>query len=127
MSQKTKKIILVEDDLAIADIYATIFKKAGIEVIVIGLGKDVLPKIKDEEIKPDIVLLDLILPDVNGMDVLKEIKGDSETKHIPVFILTNQKEEQSEKIGGVKPDKFIIKANITPTQLLELVKEQLKL
>ena len=127
MIEKSKKIILVEDDAAIVDIYATIFKKAGLKVIVVGLGKNVLSKIRDEEKKPDLVLLDLILPDINGMDVLKEIKGDSATKHIPVFVLTNQKEEQSEKIDSVKPDKFIIKANITPTQLLELVKEQLKL
>lgn len=127
MNGKPKKIILVEDDPVIADIYASVFKKAGLNVVIVGLGKDVLPTIKEEKSKPDIILLDLILPDINGMEVLRDIRNDSGVQDIPVFVLTNQKEEQGEKSNNIQPDKFIIKANITPTQLLDLIKKQLKL
>lgn len=127
--RKNKKVLLVEDDSAIIDIYQMMIKKAGFDVEVISSGQEVIKRIKDlkanEQSKPDIVLLDLILPDINGAEVLKEIKNNNVAKDIKVFILTNQ-EEGLQKLGDVKPDKFIIKANITPTQLIELIKEQLK-
>ncbi len=122
------KIYLVEDDAAIVDIYATMIKKAKIDVDVISVGAGVLRKLesveKGEEIKPDLVLLDLILPDMNGMDILFEIKKNPATKNIPVFILSNQTEANVE-YASAKPDKFIIKANTTPTDLLKIVQEQL--
>ena len=124
-----KKILLVEDDSAIIDIYEIMMKKAGFDVQVISLGQDVIKKIKKietrEEIKPDIILLDLILPDINGMEVLSEIRKSDATKNIKVFILTNQEKAEFQEKEGIKPDKFIIKANITPTQLIELIKKEL--
>ncbi len=130
MSEKKKKVILVEDDLAIIDIYQTMIQKAGFDVEAIGSGQEVIKKIKElkagDPSKPDIVLLDLILPDINGIEVLKEIRKNNTTKDICVFILTNQEESQISKLDGIKPDKFIIKANITPIQLVALIKEQLQ-
>ena len=124
-----KKIYLVEDDSAIIDIYATIIKKAHFDVEVLSLGQQVLAKIKaivaGEEPKPDLVLLDLILPDMNGMEILTEMKKNEATKNMKVFILSNQADAQSQMTGVVKPDKFIVKANITPTSLLEIIKEEL--
>ena len=120
----------MEDDVAIIDIYETMIKKANFDVEVISLAQDVIKKMKDivakEAEKPDIVLLDLILPDMNGIEVLKEIRKNNATKDIKVFILTNQEDGQGEKEDGVRPDKFIIKANITPTQLVETIKEALQ-
>lgn len=128
MEEKIKKVLLVEDDLAIADIYKTVMEKDGFKVEVVSLGEEAIKKIKDletnKDAKPDIILLDLILPDINGIEVLQEIKKTNITKDIAVFILTNQ--ENSQFSNGMKPDKFIIKANITPTQLLGLIKEELK-
>lgn len=130
MKEKIKKIILVEDDPAITDIYEIMMKKAHFNVEIVRLGQEAIKKIKSiengEEIKPDIILLDLILPDINGMEVLKEIRKNNTTKDITVFILTNQSYIESQQLDNIKPDKFIIKANITPTQLLELIKERLK-
>lgn len=124
-----KKIILVEDDPAIIDIYQILMKKAGFDVRVISSGQEVVNMIKNieegTEPKPDIILLDLILPDINGTEVFKEIKKNKKTKDIKIFILTNQQDVQPEQLGDEKPDKFIIKANISPTQLLELIKEYL--
>jgi len=124
-----KKVILAEDDAAIADIYSIILQKSGFDVEVMGLGQDVIKRVQaidnSEAPKPDIFLLDLILPDINGSEVLAQIRKTGATKDIKVFILTNQEYSQFDKMGEVKPDKFIIKANITPTQLAELIKKDL--
>lgn len=123
-----KKIILVEDDPAIIDIYTTVFKGADFDLEVISSGQEAIRRIKkndEESKKPDLVLLDLILPDVNGREVLKEIKTDDNTKNIPVFILSNDTNADWGQ-QAIKPDDFIVKANITPTQLLQVVKEKLK-
>lgn len=128
--KKIKKILLVEDDPAILDIYKIIMEKAGFAVDVIELGQRAINQIKDMAAgnaeKPDMVLLDLVLPDVNGMEVLKEIKKNDATKDIFVFILTNQKNGQSLESDDIKPEKIIIKADITPTQLVKIIEEQLK-
>jgi len=70
-------------------------------------------------------LLDLILPDINGVEVLYEIRKNDATKDIKVFVLTNQQESEMPH-SDVKPDKFIVKANTTPTQLLDIIKEYIK-
>ncbi|MEK7664377.1 MAG: response regulator [Patescibacteria group bacterium] len=124
-----KLIFLVEDDSAIADIYRTIMEKSNLNVEIFGLGQDIIKVLKSikagEREKPDIILLDLILPDMNGIDVLKEIKSNEESKSIKVFILTNQGEVKFDQTD-LRPDKVIIKANITPTQLVETIKKELK-
>jgi|SRR3989338_9066927 len=124
-----KKILLVEDDSAILDIYTTVLKKGGFEVESCSLGQDVVKKLQKieskEESRPDLVLLDLILPDMNGMEVLSQVRKNKAAKGITVFILSNQEQSQIEIPADAKPDKFIIKANITPTQLVELVRKEL--
>lgn len=129
MPEGNKKIYLVEDDPAIVDIYKTMMEKAGFNAEVMTLGQDVIKKMKSiqagEEQKPDLILLDLILPDINGVEVLAEIRSHTSTKDIVVFILSNQEESEFPP-GAPKPDKFIVKANISPTQLLEAIKKQLQ-
>ena len=71
------------------------------------------------------ILLDLILPDMNGLDILAEVKKNPKLKDILVFILSNQSDAQIPE-GAAKPDKFMIKANITPTELLEVVQKELQ-
>jgi len=124
MTGKNKKVLLVEDDSAIIDIYTIMLNKAGFDVQNVTLGQDAINAVQNkDEAQPDVVLLDLILADMNGTDVLKAIRKDEATKHLKVFILTNQQELPD--MGDVKPDKFIIKANITPTKLVEKIKEAL--
>src|SRR3989344_8062583 len=120
-----KKIFIIEDDSAIVDIYKVIFKKANFDVETMSSGQEAIDMIKKiietgKESKPDIVLLDLILPDMNGIEILKLIKNNDVTKDIKVFIMTNQEKTQLEQLNEIKPDKIIIKANTTPTQLLEI-------
>lgn len=125
-----KKVYLIEDDSAIIDIYEMMMKKAHFDVEVMSLGQEVVKKLKNvasgQEPKPDIILLDLILPDMNGMDILREIRGNDVTKDIKVFILSNQDKLDAPDLETIKPDKFIIKAHITPTQLVETIKKELK-
>ncbi len=128
MSETKKKVVLVEDDPAILDIYETMIKKAGYEVEVCSSGQEAIKKMQSvqagEASRPDIVLLDLILPDVNGIEVLKEVRKHQATKDTIVFILSNQGGVELEG-QEVKPDKFIVKANITPTELIEVIKQAL--
>jgi CheY-like chemotaxis protein len=90
-------------------------------------GKQAIEKIEEiqcgEAEKPDLVLLDLILPDMNGIEILKEIKGNEKTKDMIVFILSNYTNDEPLQTGKVRPDKFILKTSITPTELIKLIKK----
>lgn len=127
----SKVIYLVEDDSAIVDIYKALMKKFKFTLRAFSLGKEAIKAIKDikdsksEEKKPDIVLLDLILPDINGLEVLKTIRHNEATRDVKVFILTNQSDVKFEESDAIRPDKVIIKAEIAPTSLMEMIKQEL--
>ncbi len=130
MSKKIKKVLFVEDDPSIIDVYSIMMKKEHFDVEAISSGQEALRKIKNivagDNGKPDMILLDLILPDIDGMEILKEVKKNKETKDIKVLVLTNKQDTQLQLPDDFKPDNFLIKANTSPTQLLELIKKQLK-
>lgn len=119
------KILLVEDDDSISEMYKMKFEREGYQIILLKEGKGVLEKIKQE--KPNMVLLDIILPQENGFDILEELKQDTSTKNIPVFMLTNLgQQEDIDKGKQLGADGYIVKANTTPSQVLEKIKNQLK-
>jgi DNA-binding response OmpR family regulator len=120
-----KKILLVEDDPLMVDIYTTKFKEAGFSVEVASSGKEGWKKIKNE--KPDLLLLDIVLPEVTGLELLKKIKTLPSLSKIPVIILSNlaQKKDVEEGLrAGAK--KYLIKAHFTPSQVVEEIKGALK-
>lgn len=122
-----RKILLIEDDPPTVEIYKEILKKAKFEVEVLEWGKDglaVLDAIKDgKKEKPDLVLLDLILPDINGMEILRKAKKDEKLKSIPFFVLTNYSDARSEKESlQLGAEKYIVKANYTPSQIVRIIK-----
>jgi len=126
-----RKILLIEDDPPTIEIYKEILKKAKFEVEVLEWGKDgldALEAIKDgKKEKPDLVLLDLILPDINGIEILRKAKLDEKLKDIPVFVLTNYSDVKLEKESfqlGV--ERYIVKANYTPAQIVNAIKNRLK-
>ena len=123
-----KKISLIEDDPAILDIYQTMIQKAGFDVEVFPLGKEFLQAMEEmhtkENKKPDLVLLDLILPDMSGEEILVKLKKNPLTQHIKVFILSN-KENASGIIHDINPDKYIIKADTSPTALIKIIQDEL--
>lgn len=125
-----KTILLIEDDTSIIDIYKMALEGAGFDVEVVPMGKDALGKIErieeGKEEKPDLVLLDIILPDMNGMDILREMRKKNNTKDIPVFMLTNYSDDKLEKeSSSLKAEKFILKAECSPSKLVKIVKEKL--
>lgn len=126
-----KKILLIEDDLAIVDIYQIAFTGAGFEVEILNDGQSAMDKVKSIESGkdkvPDIILLDIVLPDFNGMDILKEIKKGEKTKNILLIILSNNTDVELKKMGyDLGNQKCLTKSQYSPTQLVEILKKELK-
>lgn len=119
------KIVLVEDDLPMVKMYSTKLLKENFEVVVAYDGEDGLAKIK--EFGPDLVVLDLMVPKIGGMEVLTQLRADSKTKNLPVIILSNLSQDQDiEKAKQLGVKEFLVKANHTPSQVVEKIKTYLK-
>jgi CheY-like chemotaxis protein len=126
-----KKILLIEDDLPTIELYKTALKAADFDIKTANTASQALARLKEirerKKEKPDLILLDLILPDMNGKSILKEVKERSETKDILVFILSNYSDPKLyEKLLREGADKFLVKINITPKELVKTVEEALK-
>ena len=124
----SKKILLIEDDSCMIDIYETVLKKAGFEVETLKYGhqaQKILKKIKEgKKEKPDLILLDLVLPDINGIEILKQSRAERGITHIPFFILTNYTNPDLERISRkFKAEKYILKTDFIPSQLVKEIKE----
>lgn len=118
------KIAIIEDDLAISQMYRIKFEGEGYTVETAENGKLGLELC--EQMKPDIVLLDLMMPEMNGEEMLTLMRKTSWGKDIKVVILTNMGEQEipeAVKQQGVAA--VILKADMTPRQVAELVKQQL--
>ena len=125
MKQIMKKILIIEDDSFLSEMYSTKLIQEGFETEIAINGKQGLDKIKS--IKPDLVLLDIVLPKMDGFEILESVKKDSKLKNIPIVLLTNlgQKNE-IEKGLLLGADEYIIKAHFTPTAVVTKIKEILK-
>jgi len=116
-----KKILIVEDDKFLRELISQKLLKEGYDISEAVDGEKGLKAVKDE--KPDLVLLDLILPGIDGFEVLSEVKEDALLSKIPVIILSNlgQKDdiERALKIGATD---YLIKAHFTPAEIVSKVK-----
>ncbi len=118
------KIAIVEDDLAIVQMYRLKFEAEGYEVQTASNGKLGLEMIK--AFMPDIVLLDLMMPIMNGDQMMSEMRKEDWGKNIRVVVLTNMgKEEVPKSLYDQGVEDVIIKAEMTPRQVAELVKSKL--
>ena len=118
------KIAIIEDDQAISQMYRFKFEAEGYEVETAGDGK--LGLELTEKMKPDIILLDLMMPEMNGDEMLTKMRKTNWGAKIKVIILTNMGEQEippAVKELGVSA--VVLKADMTPKQVAELVKEQL--
>lgn len=118
------KIAIIEDDVAISQMYRIKFEAEGYQVETAENGLLGLELI--EKMQPDIVLLDLMMPEMTGAEMLQKLRKTEFGKVLKVIILTNMGEQEApEIIKTLNISAFIVKADMTPRQVAELVKEQL--
>ena len=124
-----KKILIVDDDFFIRDIYSTVLKSEGFEVIMAENGKEGLKKTLSEI--PDLILLDVLMPIEDGLTMLQKLRERNDYgKKVPVILLTNLSagnEDIIRKIAKTEPVYYIVKASLTPHQVVEKVKERMSL
>ncbi len=116
------KILVVEDDPLISRMYQKIFSFEGFEVEMAGDGEEGWEKVK--KVNPNLILLDIMMPKMNGLQVLEKLKLDPDTKKIPVVMLTNlagvQDAETALAKGAIK---YIVKSEHEPQEITKMVKE----
>ena len=117
-----KRILLVEDDEFLAELYATKLNLEGFEVSLATDGEKCLRLAKEQE--PDLVLLDIVLPKMDGFEVLRQLKLGKKTKEMPVILLTNlsQKDEVSRGLSLGAND-YLIKAHFMPSEVIKKIKQ----
>ena len=118
------KIAIIEDDGVIRQMYRMKFEGEGFEVEVAENGKDGVALV--QHMKPNIILLDMHMPEMDGVTALTKIRAEKWGKDIPVIVLTNLGEEESPKnLRALGIDGYIVKADFTPRQVVARVKDAL--
>ena len=120
-----KKILIVEDEKILAEIYRDKFIEAGFKVSATFEAKEGLKLAKKE--KPDLIVLDILLPRENGVYFLTELKNDLEISSIPVVVFSNFDDPETKRTAlrlGVKD--YLIKTNYTPKEIVAKIKNYLK-
>ncbi len=123
MSMQGKKVLIVEDDFFVSDIYRTKFSHEGCEVFSANDGAQALNLLKAGNLVPDVILLDLMMPNMDGREFLEAMKTVPEVSSVPVLVLSNlsQKEDVEESIALGARD-YIVKSRMTPTEVFDRVK-----
>ncbi|MBI2450865.1 MAG: response regulator [Parcubacteria group bacterium] len=115
------KILIIDDEQPLLKLYSVLLAKEGIEVAFNTEGNLAFQRVK--EMKPNLVLLNLMLPKKNGFDVLVEIKKDPETKNIPVIIFSNLSQAtdiaKAKDLGAVD---YIVKPNVPLAEVITIIK-----
>ena len=123
MNNKTK-ILLIEDDTFLLSMYTTKFELENFKVLAAEDGEKGLRMAAKEN--PDIILLDIMLPKIDGLEVLKRIKSDDKTKNIPVILLTNlSQKSEIEQALSLGANDYLIKAHFMPSEVIERIKKVL--
>ncbi len=121
MSTIKTKVAIIEDDIAIVQMYRTKFETEGYDVSTAPDGVSGLELI--ESFEPDIVLLDLMMPNMNGLDMLSRLRSQPNGRDAKVVVLTNMGDtETATKVFKMAADDYIVKAEMTPKQVAERVK-----
>jgi len=117
-----KKIVLVEDDSLMSGVLATHLVNEGFEVVLVVDGAQAFERIQTE--RPDVVLLDIILPGIGGFDILQKLKQDESTRSIPVLVLSNLGSEEEIQRGiSLGAEGYLVKANNTVEEVMKKMKD----
>jgi len=124
MAEARGTILIAEDDLTLRDMYQARLEAGGFRVLLAANGEEAL-KILEQE-KPDVVLLDIMMPKLNGLDVLEKMKKNPATKDIPVIILTVLIQDQTRVKGLMSgADDYLIKSETMPGEVVKKIEEVL--
>jgi len=112
----SKKILFIEDDEGFFNLFSAALSMKGYSIVHVADGAESVEKVKSE--KPDLVLLDIILPGMSGLDILKELKETEETKAIKIVMLTNfGTDENVNRAMELGADDYLMKYNVVPSEL----------
>jgi len=118
------KILIIEDEIALRSALSVKLKKEGFEVLEAQNGQEGLDLAVTQ--KPDLVLLDIIMPGMNGLDVLKDMKSNAGLVNVPVIVLTNLPEESAkEKVKELGGTEYLVKSNMPLEELVAKIKTYL--
>ena len=119
------KVLIIDDEQGVLKMYGDYLKMEGIEPLTASDGQKGIQLAKEQ--KPDVILLDIIMPRYNGLDVLKDMKKDEELKNIPIFLLTNLPQESSgDKAKALGANGYLVKAEYEPKMVLDVIKGAVK-
>ncbi len=129
-----KKIIIADNDEQIISLYRKIFADTGYEISVAKSAPEMAEELRLIRLgyspKPDLIIMDLMAPYTKGVEILNSVKKSCLTCDIPVFVFSNyQNNDLTVELTkrGILPDKYFIKTNITPAQILEIINQQFSL
>jgi CheY-like chemotaxis protein len=121
-----KRILLVEDENIMIDLLQRKLSREGYEVFVARNGEEGLKKMREMDPKPDLILLDIIMPKMGGFEVMEEMTKDEDLKKIPVIVISNSGQpvelDKAKKLGARD---WLIKTEFDPQEVLEKVKNQI--
>ena len=119
------KVLIIDDDAFLLDMYSIKFKESGFSVEIAQNGEEAVEKVK--ELNPDVILLDIVMPKLDGFEVLRAFKKDKIAENALIIILTNlgQKEDIEKGLALGAAD-YIIKAHFTPSEVVAKVKSLLE-
>jgi len=116
------KVLIIEDDIYISEMYRIKFESEKFKTIITNNGVKILEIIEKE--KPNIILLDIVMPVMDGFDVLKIIKNSKKHKNIPVVMLTNLSQKESIERGfELGAESYIVKSHFTPSEVVKKVRD----
>jgi CheY-like chemotaxis protein len=123
-TSKETKILIIEDDPFLSELASSRFRQEGFDTFIALNGEEGIKTMKS--VLPDIVLLDIIMPVMNGFDTLEKIKADEQIRHIPVIIFSNLAQaDDMRRATALGAEGFLVKANNTPKDIVRYVREKL--
>lgn len=121
-----KKILLVEDEEIIVYLLKKKLEKEGYEVLVAKDGEEGLKKMRELKPRPDLILLDIVMPKMGGFEVMEEMQKDKELKEIPVIVISNSGQPvELDRARALGAKDWLIKTQFDPTEVLEKVIKQI--
>lgn len=121
MENKKKKVLLIDDDQFLISMYSLKFDKYGFEIETASNGEEALEKLRGGY-KPDILILDVVMPSIDGFDLLEKIRKDKLALDAVIIMLTNQSQKSDiDQAKKLNVDGYIVKATTIPSEVVEEV------